>query len=352
MRLFAQELTRQAGVPVGEALRRAKQRYLGGVPSDGFGTYDEKVLIETTLYGLPMYQVTVPKPGLGVYGETSKWVDEEMGGQGDRGAGGQGSMGAEVRATASGTTTISLSLSPQLVTTAEGDYYTVDGETQASPGRPVQPIASVVLSESYRIPHGALFESGNSTSVANFNPLVARPVTDTALSEPAYAYPGWYPLKPFTVNRLGEQPQLVVVPAQYYGNEASGVERLFGQMDFTVYYAWEGEDDFLAPDIWQVEGLIFRDTATFQVQAEDDSGVERVVVTYSQDGGQWQSADLTYDSLSGLWGGELVGLSGEVSYFIQAVDGAGNVSLSANKGLFFEPEERNVYLPLVLRSQS
>jgi len=57
MQLLADKLTSVQGMSVGEALRWAKQRYIGGVPSGGFGTYDEKAMIEATLYGLPMYRV-------------------------------------------------------------------------------------------------------------------------------------------------------------------------------------------------------------------------------------------------------------------------------------------------------
>ena len=49
-------------MPVGLALTRAKKQYLGEAATGGFGTYDEKVMIESTLYGLPMYRVSVPDP--------------------------------------------------------------------------------------------------------------------------------------------------------------------------------------------------------------------------------------------------------------------------------------------------
>jgi len=38
-----------------------------------------------------------------------------------------------------------------------------------------------------------------------------------------------------------------------------------------------------------------------------------------------------------------------VSYFVQAVDGAGNVATGDNKGFYFEPVTYEIYLPLVLR---
>ena len=181
-------------------------------------------------------------------------------------------------------------------------------------------------------PHGVLFRSGSIVDVINFNPLISRPITDTTLSEPPYANPAWFPVKPFTVNRLGDLDRLVVVPAQYQGSESSGIERLFQQMDFDVYYADEGQTDFVVPDIWKVDGLVFLGKATFQVKAADDSGIERVVVTYSNDGLHWQSADLTFNSLTGQWEGEVPGMSKTVSYFVQAVDVAGNVEHDGQQG--------------------
>ncbi|RLC62322.1 MAG: hypothetical protein DRI48_09690 [Chloroflexi bacterium] len=123
-------------------------------------------------------------------------------------------------------------------------------------------------------------------------------------------------------------------------------------MNFDVYYAAQDQTDFTPPAIWEVEGLIQEDRAAFRVLAQDDAGVERVVVSYSTDGESWHSLDLAYDGDSGYWQGQLSGLSGKVRYFVQAVDRAGNVSMSTNKGLFFEPEEHTIYLPLVLRQSS
>src|SRR5690606_16762197 len=45
---------------VGTALLRAKQRYLNSLGDGGLTTYEEKVLAEMTLYGLPMLKVAMP----------------------------------------------------------------------------------------------------------------------------------------------------------------------------------------------------------------------------------------------------------------------------------------------------
>jgi len=339
MYLFVQELAHQANMPVGQALQQAKQRYLGGIPSGGCSTYDEKALIEATLYGLPMYRVSVPNPGAQAQSKEEALV---------------GSLAA-AQATALSVVPVSITPTLQLVTATVdadlvGNYYSVEGEIQASPGRPVQPRTSQDLPVySGMTPHGVLFLSGSIVDVANFNPLISRPMTDTTLSEPTYDNPAWFPIKPFTVNRLGDADRLVVVPAQYRGSESSGIERLFQQMDFDVYYADEGQSDYVIPDIWKVDGQSFLGKANFQVQAADDSGIVRVLVTYSNDGLHWQSIDLAFNSLTGQWEGEVVGMSKTASYFVQAVDVAGNVSMTANKGLLFEPTLHEIYLPIVIR---
>jgi hypothetical protein len=63
----------------------------------------------------------------------------------------------------------------------------------------------------------------------------------------------------------------------------------------------------------------------------------------------WQSADLAYNSLTDRWEGNVAGLNAQTNYFVQAVDKAGNVSMSANKGLFFAPERHDIYLPVVMK---
>jgi hypothetical protein len=208
------------------------------------------------------------------------------------------------------------------------------------------------------LPQGLLFLSGQSTVHTDFNPLIARPVTDTALSEPAYEYEGWFPAKPFAINQLGDSARLVVVPARYTGDEQSGTEEVFQRMTFRVYYAPEDTEDTAGPSIWEITGQVSAsgDSAAVRALVQDSSGVGRVVATYrtTQDDGsaRWQSTDLTYNEESGYWEGTVSASAGRVSYFIQAVDRAGNTSMSANKGVFFAAEEQKVYLPLVMRGGS
>jgi hypothetical protein len=334
MHFFAQRLV--SDVTVGEALRWAKNRYLGGAPSGGFGTYDEKVMIEATLYGLPMYHVSVP-------------------------SGPAAPETPPVSANDLTTETVSFDLSSlfQLETGSEyGDYYSISGEVQASPGRPVQPRTSeLVPVKTGLTPHGAVLVSATSEQTDGFDPLISRPVSDTTLSEPLFEAESWFPAKTWAVNRLGDEARLVVVPAQFQGNQDGGAERRFTQLTFSVTYS--DSVDFTPPAIWKVESVLIEETTTFTVSVQDSSGIERVLVTYSADGQSWQSADLTYDTSTGQveqWGTSLTSLTEETNYFIQVVDAAGNVTVSDNKGQYFAPEPPaappggGVYLPIILRN--
>lgn len=154
----------------------------------------------------------------------------------------------------------------------------------------------------------------------------------------------------FAVNHLGEQDHLVVVPAQFLGHQDEGVERPFTVLTFTVAYS--DSIDLTPPAIWEVESVLLGGTTTFKVSADDASGIARVLVTYSTDDENWQSADLTYTAYTDRWEKSLSGLTEEASYFIQVMDAAGNITVSDNKGQYFAPEKRAIYLPIVLRNKA
>ena len=242
-------------------------------------------------------------------------------------------------------------------TTPEGQFYTIGGLAHSSPGRPVQPKTSIVLDEVSKMrPHGALLLAGQSTLDRGFNPVIARPVPTATLklAEPEFVAPAWFPEKLFAINRLQavEGPgRLVIVPAQFRGDQDEGLQRRFTQMRFEVTYS--DSDDWMPPAIWQAKGEVEGDTMFLSVAAADASDVERVLVTYADaggasDGGSWESLDLAYNEYTEQWEGTLSGLEGAAVFFIQAMDTAGNVTVSGNKGHYFEPESTNVYLPVIL----
>jgi hypothetical protein len=333
---FVKELGRGSKVPIGRALIRAKQRYVNSASAASLGLYDEKILVETTLYGLPMARVTMP-----ITTETTSPI------QGGRV---RTSSGPTAGPLSSQTVTVTTLFTE--VTTSDGLFYTTtDNEVQASAGRPIQPRVSLDIARTGETARGALFLGGEHHDIEPFNPVIARPVTDTAMTEPLYTLSGWHPTEMAVINRVETAfetlERLVLVPGQF---KNPGVERLWDRLTYEVYYSTNGEEDTVDPAIWRAEAAQLPDRVLFNVEVTDDSGIERVVVPYSLGGGTWSHLDLTYDPDEELWTGEFpMNEDDSVSYFVQAVDAAGNVAASDNKGFLFEPVTNNVYVPLILR---
>lgn len=82
-----------------------------------------------------------------------------------------------------------------------------------------------------------------------------------------------------------------------------------------------------------------------------DSIPEPVILDSLLDGLTWESQELGYNQAEGQWETHFDGVAGHMVYFMQVVDGAGNVTLTANKGLFFAPNRHNVYLSVVFREK-
>ncbi len=116
-----------------------------------------------------------------------------------------------------------------------------------------------------------------------------------------------------------------------------------------VYYTDTAVTDFAPPAVWQVESFAFMGQADYWVTAQDTSGIQQVLMVFTQDGSHWNSVDLAYSSERDRWEKHLTGVTGQFTYFVQVVDGAGNVTVTSNKGLFFEPTRHQIYLPVVMR---
>jgi hypothetical protein len=344
MEILSERLVSRPGMPVGVALMQAKRQYLGEAASGGFGTYDEKAMIESTLYGLPTYRVSVPNPGLGARSATPSRVTVHS------------TVATEVETQEVHLEHLSLSIDYDPVhTTAHGQFYTIEGLAQTSPGRPIQPKFSIELADvPGQEPHGVLALAGQSTTERAFDPVIARPVPSTTLTiqEPAFTAPNWFPARMFALNRQGVGIEesvpghLVVVPAQFRGTQHVGQERRFTQLDIAVCYS--DSPDRTPPVIWHV-AVAPEDGRSLSVFAGDASGIEQVWATYSTDGDVWQSIELVYSAYTERWEGMLPE-SESIIFIVQAMDSAGNTTWSGNKGQFFGPAEGEtaVYLPLIL----
>ena len=124
--------------------------------------------------------------------------------------------------------------------------------------------------------------------------------------------------------------------------------------DFVLVDAFEGLE---AEEVF--DGVLDEGAATGAIKtaASDPSGIVRVVLAHTDGQGTWQSQDLTYQESMGKWTGTISATT-ETRYFVQVVDGAGNVALDDAKGRYHslapplplaQSSLEAIYLPLVLK---
>jgi hypothetical protein len=304
--------------------------------------YDEKIMSEMTLYGLPMQGISLPSPQpkpapTGLMVTTYPSVDfliptlEIV-----------GSKGEDLSATAYN---LELDYEEHFVP-GMGSYFRIAGspETYVSGGRPIQPLASLLVDQDGKLAHGVLMTGGEFSEFFN-DPVISRVVTDTMADsgEAPYNIPFWFPAKTATINRFlsmqtGPVERLVVVPGQFMAmgeaEETLGYQRLYDSLSYIVYHAPFTDTDFIAPSIWEVDLSTDHGHLEFSARVGDDSGqILRTLVLYRLvTETQWRSLDLAFDPTTGWATGVGVPLSGLLEYFVQAVDPSGNVSLGLDKG--------------------
>jgi hypothetical protein len=170
---------------------------------------------------------------------------------------------------------------------------------------------------------------------------------------------GWYPSVPFGVQSSafipGARDTVVLALGQY--DSDSGAQRVFDRMDFDTYYSLS-EDRKLA-EIEHVDAIFDAGAGKgiFKVAAADSSGISRVLIAYTEGIGNWSSHDLVFDTAIAKWSGA-ISATANTRYFVQVVDGAGNIAVDDNKGRYFSllpplplaqgrAIEQRIYLPRV-----
>ncbi len=199
---------------IGEALTQAKQQYAAGDAI--LSPYDLKALMESTLYGLPMYNLnsSTASPALVPSGPATTQVPFSGG------------------PVTTGITTTAVTLSPALseVTTSNGNYFQVtgtdayNGGTQTTEFRPIEPLATVPVTETNLIPHGALVTGLASTDTPGFTPAYSMPAVGSNDAAPPalgdIAFPGTLQrvstYAAFTPTGTTEGSQLDLVTGEFF----------------------------------------------------------------------------------------------------------------------------------------
>ncbi|MBP7689887.1 MAG: hypothetical protein KA765_18360, partial [Thermoflexales bacterium] len=350
MRNYTLMLLKGQAVELGQALLLAKQRYYSQTLSlDG---YDEKVLLEATFYGLPMTVITTgatfdeenPFPSVAVTATTPP------------GAFGELTVGG-LKAVLPG----SFGAFDEITRTGQGEFYALDGSVHTRSGEPLQPrFYADVSAPQAGVLRGVLFLGGVYTDRVGFDPVIARPFNEyvTATVEPAFEAAGWYPPLPFDFTSRGVLTATSAMVSTVLGqfNAQAGTERLYDQVTLATYFS--GDSDTQPPRLTYLDGVLnaSQDRGLLKVEATDPAGVVRVVATFTTGGGVWASRDLTYNASTLRWTGEITATP-TTRYFIQVVDGAGNVGTAHNKGRYYAlaaavppVNVQRVYLPVLRKT--
>ncbi len=329
---------------LGEAWLYGKQHYWANSPAepepqDPF--LDAKVVHNAIFYGIPMYRLpatlsrvdefpSVPPPPVAAR------------------AGGSGHSAASLRlALVEGYRWEAQSLG------SEGSFYELDGHALWSPERAGQPIFDLDLRTTslgfYGGARSVLWMGAVYSDTANFQPVyatvrggAARAEDRQEAADPPEAAQGWETLFPAQVNAAGDR--LAVQWGQF--DPSTSRQRLYTSFDFELTFS--GSEDTAGPEVQHASAS----TAgpRIKLEARDPSGVDRVIVLWTDGGGQWRPLELVYDRSMDKWTG-LLPARGTVDWFAQVVDGAGNLTLVMDKGSFFHLDltVHSLYLPGVKR---
>lgn len=342
IRLFNKELTRSPAPPLGKALGRAKNLYYE--QDQSFSPYDEKVMQQLILYGLPMQRITVGDGAPSPLEDDFPGVDFDLPVP-------TGEFGEDEVVT----TTLRIDFSrvldpndsyPDLdpISTGSGDYLSLHGFISADADEPVQPLhfGSLALNNvppaRSAVLRGGVFQANAVDDIlvgTAVNEYVPRGNGDEASLDVA---PDWHPETPAMVRQHDERSNLVTQLGQY--DPASGEQRLFSSLDLDVYYS--ASPDQTPPEVTVVDGLYSPATGrvTVKVGATDASGIQDVIVSYIRDRTQAstsvESVKLSPNAAVQKWIGSFLGDNRSV-YYVQVVDKSGNLTTVANKGAYFAP---------------
>jgi hypothetical protein len=345
-RNFAQELRTGTGaVSVGEALVRAKQRYLETTP-DIRGIH-EKALLEAAVFGLPMFSVNMPGSRLSPPGATS--IVGALSGFGTDPGATLGLRSADV------TVPVSTTAKPVPLTNLSGGtltatYYEGPDGVVTNPAEPAIPlkVVDVTPPDGSVVLRGVGFRGGayaDSTVV----PLTGAPTTELRGVHVPFVSPVFFPMRLATVNYFdvlggGTRTGLLVTPAQHRALDvAAGTStlRLYSSLDLRLYYSGYLGTAALsaAPDVTNVAAESTGTQVEFSahVSGNPAAGIQQVWVTYTGHGpSRWDTLDLVQDPVdSTLWTGTLsVATPANLRFVVQAVNGLGLVTLDDALGAY------------------
>jgi hypothetical protein len=298
--LYAANLRSDAN-SVGEEWVATLQQYFA--TAGAYDVYDEKVIDETTFYGLPFWHFstngastppaplpTTPDPATGTQSATIAFP------------------------------------SPSATTQEQFGLY-----------RPILPIKSQEVTSN--LPARGVWIKALATDdgTGNVTPRIGMPTIDLAAHEPKpNVAPIFFPASPFTLERsfvFGKERDYLNVSDQFRPDPTDpgrGRQRHVTSGSFQIFYS--NSTDRTAPLVSQVTVSFSGGSATIQARVTDDSGLVSEVAALVNDG-SWHYVPLQPTADPTVFAATTAAAI-DPEVFVEATDGA-NVSYSANKGSNF-----------------
>jgi hypothetical protein len=329
---FADEL--DGNVSVGDALLNAKQNYSAG--NALLSPYDIKALMESTFYGLPMYQLNNIQPA------TRPGQDSTLPTFTD------GATGLTA-ATVSVGSPSKLTFAPVTPTGSNGTFYQVNEpnpQLQVTEFRPIEPLKSRDVTEpAGLVAHGAFIQALDSTDLALTNsPATSEPGVDSTANTVSTSAGDPFPATPIRVATYNtvdpttgvttQRQRLDLVLGQFLPG-AQKQQRLYDQLTAEVLYPPSWNTNFTPPTLGATDAYVQGGQLHFDATiANATAAIKRVNVLYTDavTPGTWTSLDLTATDASHFSATAPPTASGQLVYFVQAVDASGNVGFAGDKG--------------------
>ena len=298
---------------VGQALMFAKQRYFAETPVPS--AYDAKTLQQATFYGLPTYRVDDSPEARSVLPP-----DEDAGAPRED----------------------AFSVDPDLQAHNDdrGRWWQVgDEDPIVAPSRPLQPKTTLHLEPGAGPPaHGALITELTSDMVSDVDPVIARPVSDTAASsapaEPDRPRTSVFPDVIQRVDRYADpaadRETLTLAAGQFLSDDDA--QRLFGHIGGKVLRS--ASDDWDPPRL-TAKGHVDSGYAFFEVTTPVGEGATGGVLLVNRGEGAWTPVTLRPEGSDGTTFTAFLDLQGAdtlPTFYAQLRDDAGNVAAVTGKG--------------------
>jgi len=347
-------------IAVGDALVRSKRVYLKTTPS--LSALDEKALLESTLFGLPMLSVNLPQGRIYQAPDSTTVASITPVGSGTPGS--ALGLGTADTSVTPALTPNSLQLkNPDLTNGPVATYLTPpDGSVVLRPMQPILPLvsANVTSPSTGSLLRGAGFRGGSYAETSGVTPLTAAPATELRGIHAPFFTDVLFPVQPWSVNSFDAiggagVTRFQVTPVQHISdaNPLTSTRRQFANMNFRLFYSNDLSAAALAapPTITGVDSSFDAGTGvlTFKARAIGDptAGIQAVWATWTippavGQQGTWQSVDLVQDAVDpSLWTGTAQlpngADPGSVAFMVQAANGDGRVTLDANVGAYYHP---------------